>query len=340
MGDNTLKIEDFQEKLRDIIFSKEVNATSLESLFSMWCNFFFDRIMRIFEWKNLPFPQRELEGSAIMNGISFIAYHDKPIGFITRSGSVYGVTRYPDIFTTVIYAMPNRNGQPSISGRREIGKDAVVLYNTSNGMSLYPFIQRYASLATHIDLTLKSQLINTRYTDILLSSDENTKASIELYYKEKYKGIPAVVLDNSLIFSERQGTINLAQNQINKETSLQLLHSHNELLRSFYRDIGLRVSKEKSAEMTSSEVEANDNMLLFNINDMLRQRQRFCDDCNRIFSGREYFNEYTNTTKTWENIEVKLNEEFIYNLENNRGKNLYESGANTRSISSFTNLNH
>lgn len=337
MDDNTVKLEDFQEKLKNIVYSKEVNATSLEKLYSMWVNFFFDRIMRIFEWTNLPFPQREIEGSAIMNGITFMAYHDKDKGFVTRNGSVYGVTRYSDMYTTVIYAMPDRLGKTSISGRREIGRDAVVLYNTSNGMSLMPFVERYASLATHIDLTLKSQLINGRYTDILISADSSTQESIKKFYEEKYKGSPSAILDKSLIFADGQGTINLAKNQSGQESSLQLIHSHNELLRSFYRDIGLRVAKEKSAEMTSSEVDANDNMLLFNINDMLRQRQRFCEDCNRIFKGRTYYDEYEMIDKTYQPISVKLNEEFVYNLE---GGIADESGTNIRTMASFTNYNN
>lgn len=319
MADDIRQIVDFGEELSRIVKNREVDATSLDRLYSMWVNFFFDRILRIFEWDGLPFPQRELEGSVILNGISFIAWDSEENGFITRMGSVYGVTRYPDVYTTVIYAAPKEGGG-TISGHRDIGKDAVVLYNTSNGMSLMPFIERYASLATHIDLSLKSCLINNRYTDILMSADAGTQESIEDYYRKKYEGIPAAILDETLLMTA-QGSVNLAQSRNLNESSLDLIHSHNELLRSFYRDIGLRVAKEKSAEMSTSEVEANDNMLLFNINDMLRQRIHFCDEVNRIFSGKLH-------------ISVRLNDEFLYNIER-RNDNAGE--ANSRTVSSISN---
>lgn len=322
--DNVIKLEDYQDCLSHIVAEREVEATSLERLFSMWTNFFFDRILRIFEYPYLPFPQRELEGSAIANGITFMAYHKDDDSFITRNGSIYGVTRYPDVFTKVIYAMPDKDGG-SIHGMAEIGKDAVVLYNTSNGMSLFPFIERYASLATHLDLTLKATLVNSRYTDILLSADSGTKESLDEYYKSKYVGNPSAIVDETLLLDiDGKGTINLAQNHISGETSLQLIHSHNELLRSFYRDIGLRVAKEKSAEMTSSEVEANDNMLLFNIMDMLRQRQAFCEECNRVFRD-----------KLKQPLSVRLNPEFSYNIPIRGGQD--EGEANIRAMVSSSN---
>lgn len=324
-----IRLEDYNKTLSNIIAEREVNSTSLERLYSMWVGFFFDRILRIFEYENLTFPQRELEGTAILNGISYMAYTDNgENGFVTRNGSVYGVTRYPDVFTTVIYAMPKEGGG-TISGKAKVGEYSAVLYNTSNGMSLMPFIERYASLATHIDLTLKCRLINDRYTDILLTSDSGTTESLTEYYDKKYKGIPAAVLDESLLLT-REGTINLANNRAGGESSLQLIQSHNELLRSFYRDIGLKVSKEKTAEMTSFEVDANDSMLLFNINDMLRQRKKFCEECNRIFKGLEY-KDLDGKTKIYEPISVKLNEEFSYNIGgvNNEGE------ANNRTMDSY-----
>lgn len=324
--DNTIKLIDYGEYLSQIIADREVQATSLERLFSMWSNFFFDRILRIFEYSGLPFPPRELEGSAISNGITFMAYHADDDSFITRNGSIYGVTRYPDVFTKVIYAMPDKDGR-SIHGTATIGTNAVVLYNTSNGMSLLPFIERYASLATHIDLTLKATLVNSRYTDILLSADSGTKESLDEYYKSKYNGNPAAIVDESLLLDiDGRGTINLAQSRVGGESSLELIHSHNELLRSFYRDIGLRVAKEKSAEMTSSEVEANDNMLLFNIMDMLRQRQQFCEECNKVFGN-----------KLKQPLSVRLNPEFSYNIpiggERNEGEAVIRTMA---SVNNYT----
>lgn len=281
---NTSQLMQYEELVNKITEDVEINSTSLTTLFKYWFDFFFEKIIRIFEYENLPFPYQELEGSCIINGKSFIAYDDK-YGFVTRSGSIYGVTRYPDVFTDVIYAMPSEGGMGTIHGKKRIGVDAVVLYNTATSLSFVPFINRYASLATHFDLTLKSILINVRYPDILASSDSDTKDSIDEYFNNKYSGIPASIIDKSMLIA-KEGTINLSNKIYSASELRSTIDAQNELLRSFYRDIGLRWVKDKRAEINSQEIDGSDSVLLFNTADMLYQRRIFVEQVNRIFQNR------------------------------------------------------
>lgn len=266
-----------------ITFRQEQDATSLENLYSMWCSFFWNRIIRLFEYKNLPasIPQRELEKYAMANGINYVAYNKKNNIFVTGQGSVYGVTQYEDVFTKVIYAKPN-NSINTLSGNPDIGKGAVVLNNTSTQLSMIPFVERYASLMAHADLTLKCALINQRQIDTLVAADDSVKDSINQYYSGKYQGSPRAIIDKSILLTDSANVINIAQPY---HLSLrEIIDTENEILRGFYRDIGVRWTKDKRAQMGESEVEADESLLLFNISDMLQCRREFCKEFNKVFT--------------------------------------------------------
>lgn len=308
MNETSSQLQQYEDIVKKITEDVEINSTSLTSLFKYWFNFFYEKIIRIFEYDNLPFPFQELEGTCMISGKNFMAYDNK-YGFVTRNGSIYGVTPYPDVFTHVLYVMPNVGGTGTISGKKKIGVDAVVLYNTATSLSFVPFLNRYASLATHFDLTLKSLLIDVRYPDAFTTSDENSRDSINEYFNLKYDGKAGVILDETL-FTATTGTINLNANKHPSSDVRTIIDSQNELLRNFYRDIGLRWIKDKRANVISDEVEGNDAVLLFNISDMLYQRQKFVDECNRVFKN-----------KLTAPITVKLNSSFIQEGSENSEKN-------------------
>lgn len=262
---------------------EEKTATSLESLYSYWKETLLNRVIRLFEWNGLPFEQHELEINTILLGNGFVAY-DKEAGLVTRNGNVYGVTRYSDVYTNALYSMPSEKGKGTISGDVKLGVDAVMLKNTSLQMGMMKFLMRYASLLAHGDLTYKSLLINRRTQETLASADSSTTAAINDYYNARYKGQPQAILDKSLV-EIQNGTTNLA-GTIGNPDFMNILDAQNEIMRAFYRDIGIRWTKQKRGNMIEEEVDSDGQMLLFNISDMLHCREQFCKEYNKVFNGR------------------------------------------------------
>lgn len=263
---------------------EEKSATTLVQLFEYWREMLINRIVRIFEWNGLPFEQHELELTVIMGGLGFVAHHNDKTGIIAGvGGSVYGVTRYPDVYAEVTYALPGENGK-SISGTRKLGKDAVMLRNTSLSMGMSNFIDRYASLLAHGDLSYKAALISGRLQDVLTAGDSSSVESIKQYYDGKYNGEPKAILDKTLM--EIQGGITNVGRGNSMPDYMNILDAQNEVLRAFYRDLGIRWTRQKRGNMTEDEVDSDGQMLLFNISDMLHQREKFCQEYNRIFAGR------------------------------------------------------
>lgn len=169
MGDRTLTKHERK---------KEKNVVSLRTSYIRWYNLLYLKVLRMFEWKGLPFPQRELEKRLIDSGITAIVKDGKK-GYMTAWGSVHGVTEYEDVFTKFTYASPTAEG-----GTKDIGKDAVVCYANSLAYPIVGVVEKYASMLSHADITLKCALVNLRHTDILSSSDSATREDIKLWYNE------------------------------------------------------------------------------------------------------------------------------------------------------------
>ena len=110
-----------------------------------------------------------------------------------------------------------------------------------------------------------------------------------------YNGDIDAILDVGLLKKGNGGIDNLALTSSGTLGVMDCIDARNELLRMFYNEIGVRYNRDKKERMIESEVENDEQMLLLNINDMLKQRQNACKEINRIF-GR--------------NISVKLSPEF------------------------------
>lgn len=254
--------------------SREESIT-VQRVYKIFRSLCFERLMTIFVYENTPFPAREIEYRLFKSGAVAIV-QDKKVGTMATWANLSGVTEYADVFTDVTYAAPTAAG-----GTVKIGQRAVVAYNNSMHLQLQTHVDLYASLLAHAYMTIKISLVNQRYQDIIAVSDDQTKNSVEEWYRSLYSGKPIAILQDSLI-GLGDSVMNLSPS--NKTTNvIELINAYDELWRAFYRDIGIRFSKEKKGNMVTDEVNSDEQLLLYNIDDMLRQRQQMCVDYNELF---------------------------------------------------------
>lgn len=291
--DNNRSLQDFKK----LITQNEEEEITLPNLYLYWQKLLISRLMRIFEYDGLPFEQHELEEVVLLNGVGFV-FASKADGVLAGRGSLYGQDLYTDRFTHAIWVLTRTDGK-SISGEGRIGKDVVVLKNTATMLPMLSFIRRYASLLTHVDLSLKAALVGERYQDVLVAANQSGVDALNDYYHQKYLGNPRAILDKTLLLVDGGGMVNMAKNTT-AMSPLDTMQLHNDLMRAFYRDIGIRWVKDKKSQMVADEVNADDNLLLFNVRDMLKQREMFCNEYNRVFAGRA------------EPISVRLSEDYNY----------------------------
>ena len=275
----------------------EEEVLELPYSFEYWKNVLFEKCIRIFEWTGLPFPQKELEMRTLMEGCS--TYTDDPfVGRMVASCSMSGPTEYWDEFTQATYAAPTAKG-----GTVRIGTECCIINNTTLRNSIFPMICRYASLLAHAEISLKVALVNMRKVETFSAENDTVADSIREYQKKIYLGKDAVIVDDSMV----EAVKNLSERKTTGEVK-ECIDAIGDLLRRFYQEIGVRYTKDKRERMVQAEVENDDQMLLLNISDMLKQRQAAAKEMTRL-------------NKLWgygdEEITVRLSPEFeVLNKEN------------------------
>ena len=273
--------------LKNNKLSKDItDSLMLTSSYNYFSEMLFEKSCRLFKWSKLPnnIPQKEIETRLIYYGYCGLV-NDKNKGMMIASGGMSGVTQYSDEFTQFTYAAPTARG-----GTLNIGKDCIIIDNTSLRNPLYPMISRYALLMAHAEVTLKCALVNMRNVHAFSSKDDKTVDNILAWEKKRYNGDIGVILDTTDTGLEMLGesaSINnlLSAGKIDGNYVKSIVEVRNEILRMFFSELGVNFSKEKRGNMTEDEINQNNNMLLLNVDDMLLRRQEACDRYNKLNRG-------------------------------------------------------
>lgn len=270
------------------IIKKEQKEMTLAEMYSDHMDLLFEKCVRIFKWKNLPdnIPQHEIEKYLISLGYCGFL-NDENVGLMVSNGGLSTPTQYSDVFKKFTYARPTAKG-----GYRTIGKDCVIINNTSMRNSLTGLIRRTASHLSHADITLRSALVNYRANEVFSANDDSTAESINAFYNSLYEGNLKAIVDSSLFNDVK----NLSSSKSYADL-LKLTDVKNEIMKTFFAEIGIRQKSDKKERMISDEVESDSMMLLFNVHDMLAMREKACSEINKMFNL---------------NVSVTLSEEWDY----------------------------
>ena len=260
-----------------LLSQEEKEILMVPSSFEYWCEVLFEKACRIFEWDGLEefFPQHEIEVRLLKYGYCGFV-NDELAGIMVCQGGMSGPTQYCDMFKYFTYAAPEARG-----GTKRIGRTCVIINNTALRNSLMPMIKRYASLLAHAEVSLKCALVNMRYNDTFKAEDSATAESIKSWHNKLYEGGNDVIVDKSLVDSVKSISNSKSANGLGV---MDAIDARNEILRSFYQEIGVRYTRDKKERMVESEVNNDDQMLLLNINDMLRQREKAAKEISEMFN--------------------------------------------------------
>lgn len=274
--------------------------------YDYWYFKLLDLIMNMFEYRNLPagISKRDLELNLLITGhATIIAKKDGTM--FTPLTSLYGYDEYYQP-TKAVFANP----VVITSKEYTIGEDCTVVYNNSLQDSIFyvkadsglnTFIQRYARQLADIESTINIYAVNSRLTSIPVSNDNAVMESLKNFFKNLTIGKRAIVSDSSIIENFRNVDINRTGI---KDGVNDWLIARDKILEQFYRDLGIRMTNQKKAQVNTDEVESNDQLLLISSDDMLKARKKGYEETNNMFGT---------------NIEVRLNP--LYDIKNVEGGN-------------------
>lgn len=240
--------------------------------YQYWIEQLFERLMRLFVWDNTgEVEPKEIEQRLILAGHLGVAeYKGELTAFY---GSFYGVTKYLDEFTHYNVHCP------IYSGSYKIGKDIVIINNTSLRNKTFEHVEHYASLLAHADVTLMQLLVSARDSGgIPICKTQSQYESIQAYHAKLFNGQLGAVQDISQLGIEYGGGDRKTQQDI-----VDVFEVRAKLLKAFYADIGVKASFEKRSNTVTDEVTADDSMLLYNVDDMLKCRQKGANAVNSMF---------------------------------------------------------
>lgn len=232
----------------------------------------FSKCVRIFEWDNLPFNQKELETVLLVNGFAIITKVNDEI--IVSAGSIFKPSKfYYDEFTHCII------NTPSGSYQRTIGKDAFIISNNSLRNSILPIINRYATMMAHADITLMNALINGR-SDVAISvTDASTAESVKKWLEDRYNGKQNYITDD-MIESIKFNDLSRATARNYKD----LVDTVKFFEEDFFKQFGIKSQSSKRERLNTEEVSEDDGYMTLQIDDMYKSRLEAIDNFQKLFN--------------------------------------------------------
>lgn len=253
--------------------------------FDFWYYKLLNYCLGIYSYEGLPesLPGREILMNLILTGHAVI-FEDKGELVTTRT-QIYQYDRYYRP-TEATFGNVKMFSKKLIFGKNSeivyltrISGNVLTQQDVDSGLST--FIKRYARLLADIESTLDIYTVNCRYTAYPVASNDQTRASLDNFYNSIELGEKAVVTDNIIIDAFRNIDIVGARggDRIN-----DFIIARDKVLATFFREIGIKFQQEqKKAQLTEEEVEADEQLLLLNVRDMLEVQQEGLDRVNRHF---------------------------------------------------------
>ena len=203
---------------------------------------------------------------------------------------IFGECAVWELDGNLIVSVCNRCGSPNVNG---LGKDLICI--TGNGISrtFTDFenrsdvvyirnnkfatpdlnIQPTASILSELYTSLRHNVINARYTPIVVAHDTRAKTAIENVLKSNNGTEIQVVLSDNIFDTAKENVLNVTD--VNAQDKIQYInHAHDDVLRQFYSIYGLDTcGTSKMAQQSADEINAGCNARMVLPTDRLKERK-------------------------------------------------------------------
>lgn len=244
-----------------------------------------EKMIRLFEYENTPegIDLRFLEQYLLLNGTVGITEAKRDNGYIAFIGGHADTLNEYGIGTNYVGASCGE------SYEFKINEDGVVGLNNSIMSSRINMLERYSGLLASIEESIGVGVVNSRIIPMLKAHDDKDREQILSIVNQIKNGELAVISsDSSSIFDSESGKLEVLD--ITDTNSIAKLQHYSRLyddtLKRFWIESGIEItSKDKSAQVTTEELNSFASYSRITIEDMLECRQQMCDDFNSLYGG-------------------------------------------------------
>lgn len=251
-------------------------------LLSSYIRYYLSRLQSMFKYDGLPdtIPAKWLENYLLVNGFT-VFIKDDADGLICTYA---GVGADPDIYFIPTKAIVSNPYLKDKSAAREYTRDVdcVVMYNDTYCQGLLPMLKKYCAQMVEIDVSFYLNTVMSRGTAVLSATDDNTKASAELWLKHIKEGKLGVIGESNFTLADRDLTVN--QLTGTDGTLTNLIEAMQYVKASLYNDLGLQANYNMKREaINAGESQLTEDQLHPLIDNMLKERQEGLDRVNKMF---------------------------------------------------------
>ena len=269
------------KSLSELLDTYAADEITYNVLYDFWKMHLFERCIRLFVWESTPIDPKEIEQRLILQGYTGIAPYKGPkrtdrfnYGELTAFfGSLSGVTKYLDEKVKYIARCP------VWTKSFKIGTELALINNSAMRIPTMMLIHHYATMLAHADVSLIMCTINHR-------ADSGIPVAKSQKHKQSIKKMQSDLINGKFFHATDIGDVGLEFVKITSGSSediVKLYEVREKLIKSFYADIGVRSAFEKNNNTVNAEITSDQSYLLLNVADMLEQRQKGCEEVNRIF---------------------------------------------------------
>ena len=250
-------------------------------LLSSYIRYYLARLQSMFKYKGLPdtIPAKWLENYLLVNGFC-VWIKDGEDLIVTYAG----VGADPDVYYIPTKAIVTNPYVKNISTDRTYTRDedCVVMVNDTYAQGLLPMLKKYCAQMVEIDVSFYLNTVMSRGTAVLSATDDNTKASAELWLKHIKEGKLGVIGESNFTLADRDLTVN--QLTGTDGTLTNLIEAMQYVKASLYNELGLQANYNMKREaINSGESQLTEDQLHPLIDNMLKERQEALEKVNAMF---------------------------------------------------------
>lgn len=292
-------------------FERDRNKLYLDTF-----NYMVDCAMSMFEVKNLPdtIPERNLKLLMFKNGFLAGFKHNNNL-YVSECAFGADLNPYYEPKSLIV------TNPYLVSKTFSIGYDCVLLNNDSRRSGLFRLFQKYATLLTDSDISLRLIDITSRIPYMISGADDNTKQSAELFIDNLVKGKMSIVADNRFIESLQVTPMQSGTNRYS-----QAIEYNTFLTASWLNKIGIQYNGNMKREsLNEAEVNINNDSLYPFVHDIKKSWTESFDRFNKLFGTNieVVFNSSWKANESEFKAELKMNE----NLQTESASTRAEEGV-------------
>lgn len=250
-------------------FSKLKEKTKKEIVDISYYDNLITVLVNMFDYIPYKNNKEYVETILLTNSMCAFWYDEKEKDYVfsycERVGNIDNEGLGNDLFCVTL------NGHSKTFKDFKNSKDVVLIYNNSTHTPDFS-VQKTGDLLTETYISMRNNVINTRYSKIYRSANDYEKTAFQTAIENSMQGIPQTFVSDNLLSDDSNKIIDL--NDVSKIDKIQYLTNfYNFLYRDFYNKIGLYTQgSEKVAQQTEAEINEGSSVSFVEVLDRLNER--------------------------------------------------------------------